>query len=99
MNSRRPRYSAVMDCSSEFWPRSLGESTLLSIRRFALIIIIVGLIVAIPLYGVLTGRLADMMGGRMMVWGFTWIAIILVIAIVGVAAGLVRVLKSMGRRT
>ena len=40
---------------------------------------------AIPLYGLLTGQLEEMMGGRMMVWGGAWLLILftqLVIALI-----------------
>lgn len=43
---------------------------------------------AIPAYGALTGRWAEMMGGRMMVWGFAWVAILMIelILVLAIAA-------------
>jgi hypothetical protein len=50
-------------------------------RTFVLLLL--GIIVVIPLYGLVTGHLAEMMGGRMMVWGLAWalaVALIVVVA-------------------
>jgi hypothetical protein len=46
---------------------------------------------AIPVYGWFTGHLAEMMGGRMMVWGIAWLLIVLVEVVILLAVGFVAI--------
>jgi hypothetical protein len=45
-------------------------------------------VLGIPIYGLVTGHWAEMMGGRMMVWGIVWMLMIGIEAVALVAIGL-----------
>lgn len=47
----------------------------------------------IPLYGLFSGHLAEMMGGRMMVWGIAWMLLILVEMAVFLCIGVIAIVR------
>lgn len=70
----------------------MKSSTILFI---AIAVVAIG---AIPLYGVITGHYAEMMGGRMMVWGIAWVLLILIVTVGGITLLLLRIRRSWKRR-
>lgn len=48
---------------------------------------------AIPVYGRLSGHLAEMMGGRLLLWGIAWMLIVLVAFAALLVIGLATIIR------